>query len=108
MTPREAIALAAVLILACIALIAVLKHERYEARHAFPDPDGDADPDGEQFAGRLRGGTPPPLPAAGRLPELPPVPAPRLDDTGEIPHAVGTWGKTPAQITDELAARYLT
>ena len=30
------------------------------------------------------------------------------DDTIAIPHAVGTWGKTPAQLADELEAEYLT
>lgn len=35
------------------------------------------------------------------------IPAPRLDDTQPIPHAVGTWGKSAHDLADELARRYL-
>jgi hypothetical protein len=33
---------------------------------------------------------------------------PEIDDTGRIPHAEGTWGKTASEMTSELAARYMT
>jgi hypothetical protein len=33
---------------------------------------------------------------------------PAIDDTGRQPIAVCTWGKTAAELADELAARYLT
>ena len=45
------------------------------------------------------------LPAAGELGMLPPDPP--AESTGEIPHAVGTWGKTARELADELAAEHL-
>ena len=113
MSPREAIALAAVLIILAIAGILVLANQldaaRYHrtAKHAF------ADPDGEQFTAALASPPPPPSRATladlvrvrDRLLELPP--GPRPDDTRPIPHAVGTWGKTVTQQVDDMARKYL-
>ena len=144
MSPREAVVLAAVLIIACIAGIHYLArtlhairddaaHARH-ARHALADPADVTDPDGTRYVEELHHEpddadwwdqepppqrTPEPVTARRWVPPLDTAalartrdallgrPKPRLDDTAPIPHAVGTWGKTPAQIADELAEKYL-
>ena len=110
-------------------------HARH-ARHALADPADVGDPDGTRYVAELHHEpddadwwdqepppqrtpepedfratrwVPPPQTVMARvldrLRDVPPPP--RLDDTAPIPHAVGTWGKTPAQIADELAEKYL-
>ena len=100
----------------------------------FADPADHADPDGTGYVGQLLDARQ--LAAADhddqagdwwdQAPPPPPAPAweatapcpechhcicgcdPHIDTTGVQPHAVLTWGATPAQITDQLAQEYLT
>jgi hypothetical protein len=100
------------------------------ARTEFPDPADITDPDGSVWLRTIQrtpDGTAPPagprpgrapldvlervragliaLPAPGRLGMLPDDPPPA--DTGEIPIAVGVWGKDAKALADELAAEHL-
>jgi hypothetical protein len=123
-----AVPVAAVLIIATILAILAVSSARQEAhgrhaRHAraFADPADATDPDGEQFIAELHH-EPLPLGVLARvrdkLRELDTVPrfhsAPGCEEapadpdvTVRLPHAVGTWGKTPHELADELARRYL-
>jgi hypothetical protein len=111
--------------------------ERYEPHHAKPrpgprdttglaDPEDTTDRDGEKYLARLAAtacdapdlatlarvsralaGLPEPAsPDHEPVPDVEPDVEP--DATGVLPHAVCIWGKTPGELTDELAAEYLT
>ena len=109
------------------------KHAR--PARPFADPADRTDPEGRQFVEELHGdlGKPPPdwldhfepvhletlarvRDAQAKLPPPTPIAVitasdpyePELDDTGQLPAAVCTWGMTAPELADELAARYLT
>ena len=106
------------------------RHRPRHTHRAAPcaDPADHADPDGAGYVGQLledRGPadddwwkqTAPPPPAATWERAGDPDPhgggwacgcEPEIDTTGVQPHAVLTWGMTPEQVTDQLAAEYLT
>ena len=106
------------------------------ARQEFADPADDSDPYGEKFIAELHHDHPA-LAVSGSLPMLTreeceeaaarfaarferdaqaagapegteAAPPAASDDTGSIPHAVGTWGTTAEDLAGQLAARYLT
>lgn len=104
---------------------AVRARLRAEARD-FADPRDATDPDGEDYVRALGslGADPrhrvsirceaPALETLARVHArllglaVDDTRGPAGDDTRHDLHAVATWGKTPAQLADELAARYLT
>ena len=110
MNPAAAIALAAVLIIAAIwATYLAATWEKPHGQHAraFTDPADVTDPDGAQFIAELHH-EPLPLSVLARVRDgLLRMPGRQLDDTGPIPHAVGTWGMTVTQVLDELEATYM-
>ena len=95
---------------------------RHHARRAFADPADVTDPDGEQYIAELHHEPHPYLLASAwdtspgamaalrdALQELCVSEAPSAaGDTGQIMHAVGTWGMTAPELADQLAAEYLT
>lgn len=117
----------------CTAAVAVIgvhsRQHRYAGKHVLraappelADPQDVTDPDGARFVAQITGRrepkaavrvhTPPAAATLARvrvklmhLPVALPAPGPAV--TAPIPHAVGTWGKTPAQLADELAAEHL-
>jgi hypothetical protein len=108
------------------------RNVRRRAAAPFADAADRTDPDGDAYVAELRGaGRLPYVPGEAHEPgawdtspaavaslyaalqdwAVTPAPDeddPDIDDTGRIPHAVGTWGKPAAAVADELAARYLT
>ena len=118
--PVVAYVVAFVLITACILGHLAVSFARQEAagRHAAPfaDPADVTDPDGAQFVHELHHEPrkwEPPLAIDGldrllrALRAWPKDTKPDPADTGPIPHAVGTWGKTVTQLLDEMQAKYL-
>ena len=102
---------------------------RHHARRAFADPADVTEPDGEQYIAELHherahpciSWRPPWDTSPGRgMAALRRRAAQELcagrhrravhaaDDTGQIMHAVGTWGMTAPELADQLAAEYLT
>lgn len=95
-----AVIIAAVMCIICIVAWVIIS-DRLDPpqRDPFADPADIADPHGDQYIEQIT-----------TLRDFPEYDEddPAIDNTGQLPAAVCTWGKTPAELADELAAKYLT